>query len=395
LSDRDAWLGEGAHPVAPGVHRIPLPLPSDGLRAVNVYAVEAESGLVLIDSGWALANALSQLERSLASIGAGLGDVRQFLVTHMHRDHYTQAVEVRRLFGTRIALGQGEQPSIDGLLSGQFRPMRAQLAVLRVAGAQLVADRLAEATGRGPGGSGRPATAPSASALRPPGHPALRPGPTFAAALGYEAPDSWIAPNQEFDLGTRTLLAVPTPGHTRGHVVFADAAAGILFAGDHVLPHITPSIGFQEAPSAQPLREYLESLTVVRRMPDMQLLPAHGPVATSTHERIDELIDHHAQRLDLMADVLGAGECTAYEVARAIGWTRRHRALGDLDLMNQMLAICETVYHLDLLVAQARAVSRTEEDGVRRYRHIQPPSRPVTGRSPREQPAAGHAACPP
>jgi hypothetical protein len=103
-------------------------------------------------------------------------------------------------------------------------------------------------------------------------------------------------------------------------------------------------------------------------MPDMQLLPAHGPVATSTHARIDELLDHHAQRLSLMADVLGGGECTAYEVALAIGWTRRHRALGDLDLMNQMLAICETVYHLDLLVAQARAVSRTEEDGVRRYR---------------------------
>jgi hypothetical protein len=36
--------------------------------------------------------------------------------------------------------------------------------------------------------------------------------------------------------------------------------------------------------------------------------------------------------------------------------------------MNQMLAVCETVYHLDLLVAQARAVSTTGEDGVRRYR---------------------------
>jgi glyoxylase-like metal-dependent hydrolase (beta-lactamase superfamily II) len=376
LSDRDAWLAEGAYLVAPGIHRIPLPLPSDGLRAVNVYAIEAESGLVLIDSGWALANALSQLERSLASIGAGLRDVRQFLVTHMHRDHYTQAVEVRRLFGTTIALGQGEQPSIDGLLSGEFRPMRAQLAVLRVAGANSVADRLAEATGRGPGGSGRQARA-ATNSLMPPGHPPLRPGPTFAAALGYEAPDTWIAPNQEFSLGTRTLLAVPTPGHTRGHVVFADAAAGVLFAGDHVLPHITPSIGFQEAPSAHPLREYLESLTVVRRMPDMQLLPAHGPVAPSTHARIDELLDHHAQRLRLMAEVLGGGECTGYEVARAIGWTRRQRALGDLDLMNQMLAICETVYHLDLLVAQARAVSHTEEDGVRRYRIAHPAPAPT------------------
>jgi glyoxylase-like metal-dependent hydrolase (beta-lactamase superfamily II) len=377
LSDRHAWVEEGAYPVAPGVHRIPLPLPSDGLRAVNVYAVEAESGLVLIDSGWALANALSQLERSLAHIGAGLRDVRQFLVTHMHRDHYTQAVEVRRLFGTTIALGEGEQPSIDGLLSGEFRPMRAQLAVLRLAGAQSVADLLADATGRGRGRRDGAATAPAAGGLMPPGHPALRPGATFAAALGYEAPDSWIVPDQAFDLGTRTLTSVATPGHTRGHVVFADSTAGLLFAGDHVLPHITPSIGFQESPSAEPLREYLQSLNVVRRMPDMRLLPAHGPVAASAHARIDELLEHHAQRLSLMADALGASQCTAHEVALAIGWTRRQLRLDELDLMNQMLAICETVYHLDLLVAQGRAVSHTDEDGVRRYRvpsHIPDPT---------------------
>jgi glyoxylase-like metal-dependent hydrolase (beta-lactamase superfamily II) len=368
LSDRHAWVEEGTYPVAPGVHRIPLPLPSDGLRAVNVYAIEADSGLVLIDSGWALANALSQLERSLERIGAGLPDVRQFLVTHMHRDHYTQAVEIRRLFGTTIALGQGERPSMNGLLSGASRPLRAQLAVLRLAGADSVVDVLAGRTWLGPAGSGDRAAAPGPPGLLPPGHPALRPASTVAAALGFEAPDGWIGPDQEFDLGTRTLTAVATPGHTSGHVVFADMAAGLLFAGDHVLPHITPSIGFQETPSAEPLREYLQSLNVVRRMPDMRLLPAHGPVGASAHTRIDELLEHHAQRLGLMANVLGPGECTAYEVALSIGWTRRQLRLGELDPMNQMLAVCETLYHLDLLVAQARAASHTDEDGVRRYR---------------------------
>jgi glyoxylase-like metal-dependent hydrolase (beta-lactamase superfamily II) len=343
LTDRHAWIEEGAHAVAPGVHRIPLPLPSDGLRAVNVYAIEADSGLVLIDSGWALANARDQLERSLAAIGAGLPDVRQFLVTHMHRDHYTQAIEIRRLFGTPVALGAGERPSIDGLLSGEFQPLRAQLAILRGAGASQVADKLA--------------------ALM-----SVEPGATIGAALGYGQPDQWIAPEQVFQLGTRILTAMATPGHTRGHVVFADAQAGLLFAGDHVLPHITPSIGFQEAPSAEPLREYLQSLNVVRRLPDMRLLPAHGPVSPSTHSRIDELTEHHAERLRLMADVLSGGPCTGYDVALAVGWTRRHRKLAELDLMNQMLAICETVYHLDLLVAQEAAVSEVGEEGIRRYR---------------------------
>jgi hypothetical protein len=69
-----------------------------------------------------------------------------------------------------------------------------------------------------------------------------------------------------------------------------------------------------------------------------------------------------------MADVLSGGEHTGYEVAGAIGWTSRQHKLADLDLMNQMLAIGETVYHLDLLVSRSAAVCRAGDDGVRRYR---------------------------
>jgi hypothetical protein len=112
---------------------------------------------------------------------------------------------------------------------------------------------------------------------------------------------------------------------------------------------------------------------VVRALPDMRLLPAHGPVSPSTHARVDELAEHHAKRLEAMTDVLAgtdltSTELTGYEVARAIPWTSRQRKLADFDLMNQMLAIGETMYHLDLLVAQSIAVSHTGPDGVRRYR---------------------------
>lgn len=368
MADRYAWIEEGAHSVAPGVHRIPLPLPSDGLRAVNVYAIEAAGGLVLIDSGWALANARDQLERSLAMLGAGLPDVRRFLVTHQHRDHYTQAIVIRRLFGTPVAIGAEEKHSIDRLLSPEFRPLGAQLSMLQSAGAAMVADQLAALTAMDVAAPAGRTTYMADEDLGASGHADLLPGATFAAALGYEAPDAWIASGQEFDLGTRTLTAIHTPGHTRGHVVFADAAAGLLFAGDHVLPHITPSIGFEESPSEMPLRDYLQSLSIVRALPDMRLLPAHGPVSLSTHARVDELADHHAARLAAMGDVLAGGDRTGYEVALAMPWTSRARKLADLDLMNQMLAIGETVYHLDLLVAQLRAVSHIGPDRIRRYR---------------------------
>lgn len=348
LSDRLAWIEEGAYLVAPGVHRIPLPLPMDGLRAVNVYAVEAADGLVLVDSGWALANSRDQLERSLARIGAGLRDVRKFLVTHLHRDHYTQAVAIRRELGTQVTLGAEERHSIAKLLGPDVRALNAQLVQLALAGAEPVARALSEMTG-------------GAHGMRP-------------ADFGYDWPDEWITSGQTFDLGNRTLEAVATPGHTRGHLVFADAAAGLLFAGDHVLPQITPSIGFEEAPPALPLGQYLQSLNVVRRMPDMTLLPAHGPVSPSTHARIDELISHHDVRLAAMQDVLAAsGPITAYQVARELPWTSRKRELAEMDVMNQMLAICETAYHLDLLVARSAATSSVS-DGIRRYQIIAAPN---------------------
>jgi glyoxylase-like metal-dependent hydrolase (beta-lactamase superfamily II) len=342
LTDRLQWTESGTYPVAPGVHRIPLPLPMDGLRAVNVYAIEAAGGLVLIDSGWALAESRELLERALGTLGAGLPDVRMFLVTHLHRDHFTQAVAISRELGTPVALGAEERYSIARLLSGTHRPLNAQLNQLSLAGAESIAAGLLTVFGTEYIDMG-------------------------ADGIGYGEPTEWITAGHVFDLGDRQLEAIATPGHTRGHLVFADRAAGLLFAGDHVLPHITPSIGFEESPPELPLQHYLESLNVVRRMPDMTLLPAHGPETPSAHSRVDELLAHHADRLAAMAAQLSVGDgVTAYQVAAELPWTSRKRHLAEMDPMNQMLAICETAYHLDLLVAQGAATSAVT-DGVQRY----------------------------
>jgi hypothetical protein len=95
-------------------------------------------------------------------------------------------------------------------------------------------------------------------------------------------------------------------------------------------------------------------------MPDLAMLPAHGPVQPTTHDRIDELIAHHDHRLDASLQAVVAGNGTAYEVAQALGWTRRERAFDDLDPFNQMLAVNETAAHLDVLVRQGRLTTRDE-----------------------------------
>ncbi|MDQ2585502.1 MBL fold metallo-hydrolase [Saccharothrix yanglingensis] len=312
------WTEPGVFEVAPGVHRIPLPLPNDGLHTVNVYAVEDGDGLVLIDSGWSLDEGERALVEALGTLGYGVEDVHRFLVTHLHRDHYTMAVNLRRRFGTRVALGAGEQPSMARILA---RARDGQATSLREWGAPHLAEKwraVMEATGEG----------------------ALR---------DYEEPDEWLG-EVEVGLAKRVLRVVPTPGHTRGHVVFVDVESSLLFAGDHVLPHITPSIGFEPARPALPLGDYLDSLRLVRTYPDLRLLPAHGPVTDSAHARVDELIAHHEDRLEATLAAVGTGTGTAFETAAKLGWTRRARRFADLDLFNQVLAIGETAAHLDVLV---------------------------------------------
>jgi glyoxylase-like metal-dependent hydrolase (beta-lactamase superfamily II) len=335
---RRAWLEPGAHEVAPGVWRMPLPLPTDGLRAVNVYAVADGGGLTLVDAGWAIDEARQALVTALRAIGAQLGDIRRFLVTHFHRDHLTQAIAIRRELGAKVLLGAGEKHAVDTLIGDPAPAMRHQFEMLARYGGEKVL-----------------------AALRAAGMRADVGDP------GYEPPDAYVDSGELFQVGDRVLEAIATPGHTRGHLVFFDRAGGLLFAGDHVLPHITPSVGFEVDPPRLALDAYLGSLRLVRRLPDAVLLPAHGPAGGRVHERVDALLDHHDRRLAEMLRRLGDGASTPYEVAAQTFWTSRRRPLGDLDPVNQMLAVFETALHLDLLVARGK-VALADADGVLVYR---------------------------
>jgi len=149
-------------------------------------------------------------------------------------------------------------------------------------------------------------------------------------------------------------------------VIFHDRQAKLVFAGDHVLPHITPSIGFESVPAASPLPDYLASLNTVAALADSTLLPAHGPVAASTTDRVTALPRHHEHRLDATLDAVRRGAVTGFEVAQAMRWTSRMRTFAELDLFNQMMAVNETIAHLNVLLEKQK-LSVAEVGGVRLY----------------------------
>ena len=330
-TDRSAWTRPGTFQVAEGVHRIPLPLPGDALRAVNVYALEDADGIALVDAGWALEQAQQALDQALGELGHDLGSVRRCLVTHVHRDHYTLALTLRRLFGARVSLGVDERDTLEHIARPDRRHFSSGLLDrITAAGAADLVTRLLE----------------------------LEQGMEPLDPDEWTLPDEWLRDDRVLQVGDRRLRVLATPGHTRGHVVFHDEDNALLFAGDHVLSQITPSIGFESVPGVSPLQDYLGSLGRVAALRDSVLLPAHGPVGPSTAARVLELQEHHAVRLSQMADVLASGPATALDVAGAVRWTRRGYHFADLDLFNQMIAVNETLAHLDVLVEQGRAVAR-------------------------------------
>ncbi|MHC1560009.1 MBL fold metallo-hydrolase [Actinomycetospora sp. C-140] len=332
----DDWTAPGAYPVTAGVWRIPLPLPAIGLRAVNVYAAEGPDGIVLVDAGWSGPDGLAALRHGLGEIGRSLDDVAGVVVTHAHHDHYTQALDLRGRCGATVSLGRGERHTVEAFARTPGEP--PQPAMLRRAGAPRLADRMAATAAEGLAHD----TAP------------------------WGAPDRWLDHREEVAVGPRAVEVVATPGHTRGHVALRDPGAGALFAGDHVLPHITPSIGYERAPEPAPLRSFLDSLRLVGDLPETLLLPAHGPVTVGVRTRVDELLAHHEQRLAEAAAHVRAGASTGYEVAARMRWTRREKRLDELETEHAALAVLEIVAHLDLLV-EREVLATAEEGGVVRY----------------------------
>jgi len=335
LADSPEWFEIGHEEVAAGTHRVPLPLINEP-RAVNVYVLErSDGGLTLVDAGERTKNSQARLESSLRTLGYRVTDIRDLLVTHVHRDHYGLASWLRSESGVTVRLGVREASSIAAIGRPGWRRWEAQLDEARRGGAAAVADLVVREAMRDGGGE-------------------------------WVAPDQWIVDDEILELGGRTLCAISTPGHTQGHLVFVDDSRQLLFSGDHILPDITSSVGLEAVPGRSPLQDFLASLSKVRRLGVLKVLPAHGPVSPSSHRRVDELIRHHEARLEAVHLRVRNGLATAQAVAQSMTWTRQQKAYSHLSSFNQMLAVCEVAAHLRLLADRGQ-LTETVESGVSHY----------------------------
>jgi glyoxylase-like metal-dependent hydrolase (beta-lactamase superfamily II) len=148
-------------------------------------------------------------------------------------------------------------------------------------------------------------------------------------------------------MGQREWLTITAGGHSPEHALFHCEKDNILIAGDQILSHMTPSVIVAPAqPDANPMQEYLDSLTRFEALPaDTLVLPSHGLPFRGLHVRLAQMREHHLARLDDVASVI-SGKTTAFAVAQEIF----PRVL----YANPRQAFGESLAHLNMLASTGR-----------------------------------------
>jgi len=96
-------------------------------------------------------------------------------------------------------------------------------------------------------------------------------------------PDQWLNDGDTVSVGKTTLQVIHTPGHTPGHVVFYEAAAGMALVGDVLF---NGSIGRTDFPRGN----FDELVSSIRDKlfplgDDVEFICGHGPNSTFGKER--------------------------------------------------------------------------------------------------------------
>jgi glyoxylase-like metal-dependent hydrolase (beta-lactamase superfamily II) len=179
-------------------------------------------------------------------------------------------------------------------------------------------------------------------------------------------PDRTLDGGEEIACGRFAFRVLWTPGHSAGHVCLYDAGHKVLLSGDHVLPHITPSVGLHVRAASNPLADYLDSLRLIGRLEAELVLPGHGEPFHGLPERTGELLAHHQRRLDeivgLLSDVPGHA-LSGYEIASRMSWSRR-RTWDDLSGFERRMAVTEALAHIELLHARGAVEKAYGEGGI-------------------------------
>ena len=300
--------------IKPGIRRLTLQLPVRPGH-VHCYVVDGEDGRLLVDTGLALPG-LEELFRD------GLdGPIDRIAITHFHPDHVWGGEIARAVTGAEVYQGRLDYEQCVHVWGAPDWPERIE-AWFRLHG--IPEDQTETMLGR------------DREAL-----PAIQFAREVQLVDEGDSIDGWEV--------------VELPGHADGHIGFA--RAGVLAAGDHILPDITPAVGVYPESRPDPLGAYLSSLEKTIELAPRLALPAHGDPIEDPAGRAREILVHHEERLGETRDALDAEARTGY----ALSLTLFPGALGP---SQRRFAVAETLAHLERLVATGEALRHGDVERV-------------------------------
>ena len=172
-------------------------------------------------------------------------------------------------------------------------------------------------------------------------------------------PDVHIGDGDIIHVGDFRIEVVWTPGHAPGHCVMYLRQQRVMIVGDHLLPKITPHVGFAPGSTGNPLADFLDSQQKIQRFDVDLVLPAHGGVFPDHRHRANQIIQHHRVRLQDMIDIARREPHTAYDIAR-----RAFSFDSDSPLTYQFPATFETLAHLEYLRQAGDLVAEERDEKV-------------------------------
>ncbi|HEX2012453.1 MAG TPA: MBL fold metallo-hydrolase [Roseateles sp.] len=164
------------------------------------------------------------------------------------------------------------------------------------------------------------------------------------------------------DIGGQAWRCLVGYGHAPEHISLHCPGLGLLISGDMVLPRISTNVSVVDVePEADPLTLYLNSIERMLELPaDTLVLPSHGKPFRGLHARVDQLHQHHDERLADVQAACATRPCHAAELLELL-FKRK------LDLHQTTFAMGESVAHLNALWLAGKLRREHGGDGVYRF----------------------------
>lgn len=324
--------------LTPGVRWVRMGLPF-ALDHINLWLlrdrVDGREGWTIVDCGITSDETRANWERVFAERLDGL-PVLRVIATHFHPDHLGLAHWLTERWQCRLWMS-----ATDFNLA-----------------------RLASSSTVGMGGEAAAAFFGSHGLNDPESLEKIRARADYYPRMVPAVPAAFrrLMDGQVIEIGGQGWRCMAGYGHSPEHISLYCEAAGLLISGDMVLPRISTNVSVVDVePEADPLSLYLQSLRRYEGLPaETLVLPSHGKPFRGLEARLDQLHEHHDERL---AEVLSACREAPAHAAGLLGVLFKRK----LDLHQTTFAMGEAIAHLNLLWLDGQLSRERGADGVYRF----------------------------